>query len=45
MKRYELKKIADGGLLYLEESDIVDVRPRKGDALYPVEVELRNRHA
>jgi len=45
MKRYELKKIADGGLLYLEESDFVEVRARKGDPLYPVEVELQNRDA
>src|SRR4051812_45650464 len=45
MKRYELRKIADGGLLYLEESDILEVRPRKADALHPVEIVLRNREA
>lgn len=45
MKRYELQRIGEGGLIYLEESDILCVRPRKGDALLPVEVELHNRPA
>ena len=45
MKRYELKKTAEGGLLYVEEADLLAVRPRKGDAVAPVEIELRNRDA
>ena len=45
MKRYELKKTAEGGLLYVEEADILAVRRRKGDAATPVEIELRNREA
>lgn len=45
MKRYELHKTGAAGMVYIEESDILQVRPLAGSDLYAVELVLRNRDA
>lgn len=43
MKRYEINRVGDASRLYVEEADILEVRPLPGDKLHALELTIRNR--